>query len=257
VHQGRLVLHEGVGDGAGCRCWNIAGTAQGDWKPEPDLGLTARKMKSEEAERCGLVSSVFLTKEMMSAIMDIAGKSPVAVQGTKLNLVYSREHSVEEGLDEVAKWNMTMLQSEDLMKSAMAAMDKTNTEPPELADFYSDCWGWESYPESCTSKPGWHGQAPDQGGQQGLALEHGGTSAIQIKMTNLSPTMEEGTIVEWMKAEGESSRCLGEGQAERVFRLSPASILSQLCQRLEFPVNSPSPCTTNLLTCPDLIYPSF
>ena len=75
----------------------------------------------------------------MNAAMDmatmIASKSPVAVQGTKLNLVYSREHSVEEGLDEVAKWNMTMLQSEDVMKSAMAAMDKTNTEPPEFADF--------------------------------------------------------------------------------------------------------------------------
>lgn len=105
-----------------------------------DLCLTARRMESQEAERCGLVSSVFQTKEeMMHAAMDmatmIAAKSPVAVQGTKMNLVYSREHSVEEGLDEVAKWNMTMLQSEDLMKSAMAAMDKTNTEPPEFADF--------------------------------------------------------------------------------------------------------------------------
>merc|ERR1712106_564335 len=105
-----------------------------------DLCLTARRMKSEEAERCGLVSSVFQTKEeMMSVALEmatmIAAKSPVAVQGTKMNLVYSREHSVEEGLDEIAKWNMTMLQSEDLMKSAMAAMDKSNTEPPEFANF--------------------------------------------------------------------------------------------------------------------------
>jgi len=103
-----------------------------------DLCLTARKMESEEAERCGLVSSVFQTKEdMMNSALDmasmIAAKSPVAVQGTKVNLVYSREHSVEEGLEQVAKWNMTMLQSEDLMKSAMAAMDKSNTEPPEFA----------------------------------------------------------------------------------------------------------------------------
>ena len=65
----------------------------------------------------------------------IASKSPVAVQGTKINLVYSREHSVEEGLDHVAKWNMVMLQSEDLMKSAMAAMDKSSKEPPEFAEF--------------------------------------------------------------------------------------------------------------------------
>jgi len=104
-----------------------------------DLCFTARKMESEEAERCGLVSSVFQTKEeMMNSALDmaslIAAKSPVAVQGTKMNLVYSREHSVEEGLEQVAKWNMTMLQSEDLMKSAMAAMDKSNTEPPEFAN---------------------------------------------------------------------------------------------------------------------------
>jgi len=105
-----------------------------------DLCLTARRMESKEAERCGLVSTVYDNKEdMMKAALDmasmIAAKSPVAVQGTKLNLVYSREHSVEEGLDQVAKWNMTMLQSEDVMKSAMAAMDKTSTEPPEFANF--------------------------------------------------------------------------------------------------------------------------
>ena len=38
-------------------------------------------------------------------------------------------------LEEVAKWNMTMLKSEDLMQSAMAAMDKNNTEPPKFAYF--------------------------------------------------------------------------------------------------------------------------
>eukprot|EP00092_Neocalanus_flemingeri_P021162 GFUD01022936.1.p1 GENE.GFUD01022936.1~~GFUD01022936.1.p1 ORF type:complete len:309 (+),score=84.79 GFUD01022936.1:39-965(+) len=104
-----------------------------------DLCLTARKMKSAEAERSGLVSSTFQSKEeMMKAALsmadNIASKSPVAVQGTKLNLVYSREHSVEEGLDHVAKWNMTMLQSEDVMKAAMSAMDKSNSEPPEFAN---------------------------------------------------------------------------------------------------------------------------
>jgi len=105
-----------------------------------DLCLTARRMESLEAEKCGLVSGVFQSKEeMMNAAIEkasfIAAKSPVAVQGTKLSLVYSREHSVEEGLDQIAKWNMTMLQSEDLMKSAMSAMDKSNTEPPEFEKF--------------------------------------------------------------------------------------------------------------------------
>jgi len=103
-----------------------------------DLCLTARKMESGEAERCGLVSTVFLSREEMMAgalamAANIASKSPVAVQGTKVNLVYSREHTVEEGLERIATYNMTMLQSEDLMKAAMAAMDKDSDEPPVFA----------------------------------------------------------------------------------------------------------------------------
>ena len=39
----------------------------------------------------------------MKAALDvatcIAAKSPVAVQGSKINLIYSRDHSVSEGLD--------------------------------------------------------------------------------------------------------------------------------------------------------------
>lgn len=103
-----------------------------------ELCLTARKMEAPEAERCGLVSQVFTTKEeLMSGALAmaalIASKSPVAVQGTKDNLVYSREHTVQEGLERIATYNMTMLQSEDLMKSAMAAMDRDSNEPPEFA----------------------------------------------------------------------------------------------------------------------------
>jgi len=102
-----------------------------------DLCLTARKMQSDEAERVGLVSKVFDSKEeMMEGAVEmaamIASKSPVAVQGTKQSLVYSREHTTEEGLDHVAKYNMVMLQSEDLMKSAMAQMDKSSP-PPQFA----------------------------------------------------------------------------------------------------------------------------
>jgi len=102
-----------------------------------DLCFTARRMKSDEAEKCGLVSYVYEDKEeMMNAAMqmasNIASKSPVAVQGTKVNLAYSREHSTEDGLDMIAKWNMTMLMSEDVMKSAMAAKNKQPVEFSKL-----------------------------------------------------------------------------------------------------------------------------
>ena len=40
---------------------------------------------------------------MMSSCLDlaeqIAAMSPVAIQGTKINLNYARDHSVQEGLD--------------------------------------------------------------------------------------------------------------------------------------------------------------
>jgi len=105
-----------------------------------DLCFTARKMKSEEAERCGLVSRLYDDREsMMNSALElaknIASKSPVAVQGTKVNLVYSREHTVQEGLRNMITWNMAMLQSEDVMKSAMAAMDKSSDEPPSFENF--------------------------------------------------------------------------------------------------------------------------
>uniref|UniRef100_A0AAY4DM37 Delta(3,5)-Delta(2,4)-dienoyl-CoA isomerase, mitochondrial n=2 Tax=Denticeps clupeoides TaxID=299321 RepID=A0AAY4DM37_9TELE len=94
-----------------------------------ELALTARKMYSDEAKSCGLVSRVFPDKEaMMAGALEMAGeiaaRSPVAVQGTKINLVYSRDHGVTEGLNYMATWNMSMLQTHDLMKSAQAAIEK-------------------------------------------------------------------------------------------------------------------------------------
>lgn len=94
-----------------------------------ELALTARKMFADEAKSSGLVSRVFADKEAMMAgalqmAGEIAGRSPVAVQGTKINLIYSRDHSVAEGLDYMANWNMSMLQTEDVMKSAQASMEK-------------------------------------------------------------------------------------------------------------------------------------
>ncbi|XP_041919177.1 delta(3,5)-Delta(2,4)-dienoyl-CoA isomerase, mitochondrial isoform X1 [Alosa sapidissima] len=101
-----------------------------------ELALTARKMYSDEAKSCGLVSRVFPDKEaMMDGALELAGeiaaRSPVAVQGTKMNLIYSRDHSVAEGLDYMATWNMSMLQTQDVMKSAQAAMEKKT--PKEVA----------------------------------------------------------------------------------------------------------------------------
>lgn len=94
-----------------------------------DVVYTARKITAEEALTFGLVSNVYGDKEdMLSNALkmaeDIASKSPVAVQGSKVNLNYSRDHSVEEGLDFAVGWNSTMLQSEDVSKAVMSSIQK-------------------------------------------------------------------------------------------------------------------------------------
>jgi Delta3,5-Delta2,4-dienoyl-CoA isomerase len=68
-----------------------------------ELCYTARKMKSDEAKDCGLVSRTFESKdEMVKAALAlaelIAEKSPLAVQTTKASIVYSMDHTNEEGL---------------------------------------------------------------------------------------------------------------------------------------------------------------
>lgn len=94
-----------------------------------DLCYTGRRMQADEAKSCGLVSKVFADKDAMlesslELATEIASKSPVAVQSIKLNLNYSRDHSVDEGLHFMRSWNASMLQSEDLMKSAQALLMK-------------------------------------------------------------------------------------------------------------------------------------
>ncbi|KAM4825546.1 delta(3,5)-Delta(2,4)-dienoyl-CoA isomerase, mitochondrial-like [Thomomys bottae] len=74
-------------------------------------------------------SRVFADKEAMLAAAfelaaEVSSKSPVAVQSTKVNLLYSRDHPVDQALDYVASWNMSMLQTQDIVKSVQAAMEK-------------------------------------------------------------------------------------------------------------------------------------
>ena len=51
---------------------------------------------------------------------EIAQKSPLAINITKKSLIYSRDHTVAEGLEHIALLNGVMLQTEDT-KLAVAA----------------------------------------------------------------------------------------------------------------------------------------
>jgi len=99
-----------------------------------ELAYTARNMPATEAKELGLVSSVLADAEttLQSALetaKKIAANSPVAVQGTKIALNYSRNHTVPDGLEFMANWNMCMLQSDDLVKAASATATRSETPP--------------------------------------------------------------------------------------------------------------------------------
>lgn len=103
-----------------------------------ELIYTGRKFDSVEAEKIGFVSKVLDDQKLLidAAIETadvIASKSPIAVQGSKVNLEYSRDHSVADGLKFVALWNGSALQSSDTMTAAMALMTKAK-EQPEFDD---------------------------------------------------------------------------------------------------------------------------
>ncbi|KAK7207188.1 enoyl-CoA hydratase/isomerase family protein [Myxozyma melibiosi] len=90
-----------------------------------ELAYTARDFGAAEAERYGFVSYVLEDKQQaLAKAMLIAGviakKSPVAVQGSKTLINYSRGRPVQEGLDYTAAWNAFAL-GNDMFEAAMAA----------------------------------------------------------------------------------------------------------------------------------------
>lgn len=102
-----------------------------------EIILTGRKFDSKEARELGLVNQVLPNQEdtMKSALetaKTIASLSPIAVQGSKVNLNYSMNHSIDEGFSFMAAWNASMLQSEDTPLAVMAAASKGD--PPVFQD---------------------------------------------------------------------------------------------------------------------------
>ncbi|MCJ1415245.1 hypothetical protein MMC32_001577 [Xylographa parallela] len=94
-----------------------------------DVCLTARVFGAEEALRVGLVSAVYPGKakaieEGIRWASMVASKSPVAVQGTKELLNWSRDHSVHDGLRYTQIWNGAALQSHDIPLAMQAGMKK-------------------------------------------------------------------------------------------------------------------------------------
>ena len=94
-----------------------------------EMAYTGRKVYGPEAKEIGLVNNHWANKEAMMAEVRtiarmIASKSPLCVRGTKEMLLYKRDHSVRDSLDNMANYNSAMLISEDLMEAFQASMMK-------------------------------------------------------------------------------------------------------------------------------------
>jgi enoyl-CoA hydratase/carnithine racemase len=94
-----------------------------------ELALTGRDFTAEDALKIGFITHLCETREdLYKKAGDIAGEiadnSPLAVQGTKDVIIYSRENGVPAGLQYVAQKNAALLPCDDLMEAFQAFMEK-------------------------------------------------------------------------------------------------------------------------------------
>ena len=94
-----------------------------------ELTYTAREFQGKEALRLGLVLESFISheeldKHVSQVAESIAMKSPLTIRGAKKTLLFTRDHTVDQGLDQVAVHNAAHLMSGDLMEAMRATMAK-------------------------------------------------------------------------------------------------------------------------------------
>ena len=94
-----------------------------------ELAYTGRNMPAEECKDRGLFNEVYADQNaMLEAVMDIAkeiaSKPPLAIYGCKRIITYSRDHSTADSLDNIAIWNMSMLNPSEMMEAMISGKQK-------------------------------------------------------------------------------------------------------------------------------------
>ena len=73
---------------------------------------------------------------MLSAVLEVAAeiaeKSPLAIWGSKEMLNYTRDHSVEDGLNYIATWQAGMFFGGDMAEAFQAMSEKRKPEFAKL-----------------------------------------------------------------------------------------------------------------------------
>jgi enoyl-CoA hydratase len=101
-----------------------------------ELAFTGRRMPAQRAYEVGLVQHVYpdhacLVDGVLATAREIAGKSPLAVWGTKVAMNYARDHAVDDALEQVATWQAGMFQAADVTEAVTA---RAQGRSPEYAD---------------------------------------------------------------------------------------------------------------------------
>ncbi|WP_420147597.1 crotonase/enoyl-CoA hydratase family protein [Spirosoma sp.] len=98
-----------------------------------EMAFTGADYDAAFAERIGLVNHVYDTPDQLfeaatTLAQQIADNPATAVQGAKRVLNYSLNKSIEDGLQYVAVWNSSQLQSDDFSEAMQATMEKRKAE---------------------------------------------------------------------------------------------------------------------------------
>ncbi len=102
-----------------------------------ELAYTGRRMPAARAHQVGLVQEVYadadsLVEGALATAREIAVKSPLAVWGTKVAMNYARDHSVDDGLEQIATWQAGMFQPADMVEAFTARAQKRDPVFPDL-----------------------------------------------------------------------------------------------------------------------------
>ncbi len=110
-----------------------------------ELAFTGRNFSAQEAKEYGFVNRLYeshdaLIEGALEIANEIASNSPAAVYGCKRVIDFSRDHTIEEGLEWINMWNASMLSQSELMEGFQSHKSKKEgkfAELPKLKDHFS------------------------------------------------------------------------------------------------------------------------
>ena len=110
-----------------------------------ELAFTGRNFSAHEAKEYGFVNRLYenhdtLIEGALEIANEIASNSPAAVYGCKRVIDFSRDHTIDEGLEWINMWNASMLSQSELMEGFQSYNSKKEgnfAELPKLKDHFS------------------------------------------------------------------------------------------------------------------------